>query len=79
LEEKGSYDQFQRSFDKFLQKNPNIPNTEVVTVHNITLIVKDCLGADTPDFILYKFKELGFSTAANNELNWDGFRYDFTL
>jgi hypothetical protein len=73
LQESGNYDQFRVSFERFLRERPNVPNTEVVEIHSIGLMVQDCLGEKTPDFIVYKFRELCYGVAVNNEIYWNEF------
>lgn len=73
LRERGSYEQFRESFDKFLRQNPKTPGSEVVEIHDIGLMVQDCLGEKTPDFIVYKFRELCYGCVVNNEIFWDAF------
>jgi hypothetical protein len=73
LRERGSYEQFRESFDRFLRERPNVPGTEVVDIYQIGLMVQDCLGEKTPDFIVYKFRELCHGCSRNNEIHWSDF------
>ncbi len=73
--ERGTYEQFRESFDRFLRDKPNVPGAEVVEIHQIGLLVQDCLGEKTPDYIIYKFRELSYSVAVNNEIYWNDFWY----
>lgn len=73
LRDYGTPEQFRPSFERYLRQNPNIPGSEVVAVHSIGLMVKDCLGPQVPDFIIYKFKELSIGAAINGEVYWDDF------
>ena len=73
LHEAGSYEQFKISFDKYRRVKPNTMNMDVISVFETDLVVKDCLGDDAPEFILYKVRELCHSVAKNNEVFWDDF------
>lgn len=72
----GSNDQFYTSFQRFLKPRPNNPvfRPEVISVYETDFVVKNCLGDDAPEFILYKVREFGQSVAIQGEISWDEFR-----
>lgn len=70
MRERGTPEMFKDAFDQHLRARPNGPGTEVVCIHEVEQVVKDCLGDDCPDFIIYKFRELSIGAAINIELHW---------
>jgi hypothetical protein len=77
MKEYGSNDQFYTSFQRFLKPKPYNPSyrPEVISAFETDFVVKNCLGDDAPEFILYKVREFGQSVAIQGEITWDEFRY----
>lgn len=76
MREFGSDDQFYSSFQKFIKPKPYNPvfRPEVISLYETDFVVKNCLGDDAPDFILYKVREFSQSVAVQGELTWEEFR-----
>jgi hypothetical protein len=72
----GTDDQFYSSFQIYLKSKPYSPanRPEVISLYETDFVVRNCLGDDAPDFILYKVKEFAFSVAVQGELTWDEMR-----
>lgn len=79
LRENGSLENWQRSFEKYLKLNPVSTLTrsrelnQIISLFDIDLVVRDCIGEDAPEFILDKFKELGNAVAVHGEVAWSDF------
>jgi hypothetical protein len=77
MKEKGATENFRRSFEKYIKLNPTSTLKDtgdtLISLFDVDLVVKDCLGDETPEFILDKFKELGNSFAVHGELAWKDF------
>lgn len=73
MQQYGSLEQFRSSFIKYPPKKFKTSNVDVISVYDAELVVKDCLGDDAPEFILYKVRELCFHYAINGEVSWDDF------
>lgn len=82
---KGTPEQFYKSFQKYL-KYPNqnefsssgkillSPEIETISVFDIDLVIRDCIGEDAAEFIINEFKELATSLAVHCLLKWSDFK-----
>lgn len=74
MRERGTPEMFKDAFEQHLRARPNHgTDPEVVCIHEVEQVVKDCLGDNCPDFIIYKFRELSIGAAINIELHWSDF------
>jgi hypothetical protein len=75
MEEQGSMDNFEKSFFNYIKPKPtNQFRSDVISLFDLDLIVKDCLGENVPEFMIDKFKELGNAVAVHGEIIWTDFQ-----